>query len=139
VNAAYIDASALVKLFKAEPETTAFRAALGDWPVQVASELIRVEAVCTARRLGDKDVLTRAKAAVEQINLVPLTPEIVERATDAYTPALRAMDAIHLATALTMRDDLGAMFVYDTDLHAAAQAHQLNPLAPPGGDPRIAP
>lgn len=54
----------------------------------------------------------------------------VELATDAHTPPLRAMNAIHLATALTMREDLGAMFVYDTDLHAAAQAHDLNPLAP---------
>jgi predicted nucleic acid-binding protein len=130
VNAAYLDASALVKLFKAEPETGALRAALSDWPVQVASELIRVEATCTARRLGDTDVLTRAAQAVEQINLIPLTSEIIERATGAHTPPLRAMDAIHLATALTMRDDLGAMFAYDTDLHTAAQAHDLNPLAP---------
>jgi predicted nucleic acid-binding protein len=128
--AAYIDASALVKLFKTERETASFRAALSDWPVQVASELIRVEAICTARRLGGEDVLQRANAALEQINLVPISPQIVELATIAYTPALRAMDAIHLATALTMREDLGAVFVYDTDLHAAAQAHQLNPLAP---------
>jgi len=40
------------------------------------------------------------------------------------------MDAIHLATALTMRQDLGAVFVYDNDLRAAALAHKLNPLAP---------
>jgi uncharacterized protein len=130
VSAAYVDASALVKLFKAEPETAAFRAALADWPVQVASELIRVEAICTTRRLGGEDVLQRANAALERINLIPLSPEIIELATDAHTPPLRAMDAIHLATALTMREDLGAMFVYDSDLHAAAQAHHLNPLAP---------
>ena len=130
MSAAYIDASALVKLFKAERETPAFRAALSDWPVQVASELIRVEAICTARRLGGKDVLARADAALERINLIPLSPEIIELATDAHTPPLRAMDAIHLATALTMREDLGVVFVYDDDLHAAARAHQLNPLAP---------
>jgi uncharacterized protein len=130
VNAAYIDASALVKLFKAERETEAFRAALGDWPVQVASELIRVEAVCTARRLGDADVLQRALAALERIDLVPLSPEIIELATEAHTPPLRAMDAIHLATALTIREDLGALFVYDSDLHAAALAHELNPVSP---------
>jgi predicted nucleic acid-binding protein len=130
VSAAYVDASALVKLFKAERETEAFRGALADWPVQVASELIRVEAICTARRLGDEDVLQRANAALEHISLIPLTAEIIERATDAHTPPLRAMDAIHLATALTMRDDLGAMFVYDSDLHAAAAAHDLNPIAP---------
>jgi len=130
VNAVYVDASALVKLFKVERETEAFRAALRDWPVQVASELIRVEAVCTARRLGGADVLQRAHAALERINLMPLTPEIIELSTDAHTPPLRAMDAIHLATALTLREDLGAVFVYDGDLHAAALAHQLNPLAP---------
>ncbi len=45
MNAAYIDASALVKLFKAESETVALRTPLSDWPVQVASELIRVEAI----------------------------------------------------------------------------------------------
>ena len=130
MNAAYLDASALVKLFKAERETDAFRTALADWPVQVASELIRVEAVCTARRLGGQDVLQRASAALERISLIPLTPEIIELATEAHTPPLRAVDAIHLATALTMRDDLGAVFVYDSDLHAAAGAHNLNPIAP---------
>lgn len=130
MSAAYVDASALVKLFKAERETEAFRTALADWPVQVASELIRVEAICTARRLSGQDVLQRAHATLEQINLIPLTPEIIELATDAHTPPLRAMDAIHLATALTMREDIGAIFVYDSDLHAAAGAHRLNPLAP---------
>ncbi len=130
MNAAYVDASALVKLFKAERETDAFRTALADWPVQVASELIRVEAICTVRRLGGQDVLQRASSALERINLIPLTPEMIELATDAHTPPLRAMDAIHLATALSMRDDLGAMFVYDGDLYAAAGAHNLNPIAP---------
>jgi predicted nucleic acid-binding protein len=130
VSAAYVDASALVKLFKAERETESFRAALADWPVQVSSELIRVEAVCTARRLGDQDILQRASAALERLNLVPISPEIIELATDAYAPPLRAMDAIHLATAITMREDLGAVFVYDNDLCAAARAHDLNPLAP---------
>jgi predicted nucleic acid-binding protein len=130
VSAAYVDTSALVKLFKAERETEAFRTALTDWPVHVASELIRVEAICTARRLGGQDVLQRASEALERINLIPITPEIIELATAAHTPPLRAMDAIHLATALTMREDLGAVFVYDNDLHAATQAHHLNPLAP---------
>lgn len=130
MSAAYVDASALVKLFKAEPETEAFRIALADWPVQVSSELIRVEAICTARRLGDEDTLRRADAALERITLVPLSPEIIELATDAYAPPLRAMDAIHLATALTMREDLGALFVYDGDLHAAAESRGLSALAP---------
>src|SRR6202008_2717654 len=118
-SAAYLDASALVRLLKAEHETEAFRTAPADWPVQVASEPIRVEAIRTARRLGSQDILERAHATLQQINPIPLTPEIVELATDDRNPPLRAMDAIHLATALTIREDLGAIFVYDSDLHAA--------------------
>jgi uncharacterized protein len=130
VKAAYLDASALVKLFKAEPETTAFRTALAEWPVRVASELIRVEAMCTARRIGGEDVLDRANAALERITLIPLTQQVIELAVGEHTPPLRAMDAIHLATALTIREELGAVFVYDADLHAASCAQDLNPLAP---------
>jgi uncharacterized protein len=130
VKAAYLDASALVKLFKPEPETDAFRDALHGWPVQVSSELVRVESVCTARRLGGADVLERALSVLEQIDLIPISPEIVELATGAFTPELRAMDAIHLATALSMREDVGALFVYDGDLHAAARAQGLDAAAP---------
>jgi predicted nucleic acid-binding protein len=130
VKAVYLDASALVKLFKPEPETDAFRDALHEWPVQVSSELVRVESVCTARRLGGTDVLERALRVLERIDLIPISPEIIELATGAFAPALRSMDAIHLATALSMRDDVGAIFVYDGDLHAAALAHGLDAAAP---------
>jgi uncharacterized protein len=130
VKAAYLDASALVKLFKPEPETGALRDALHDWPVQVSSELIRVEGVCTARRLGGTDVLERALSVLERIDLIPISPEIVKHATGSFAPALRAMDAIHLATALTMREDVGTVFVYDGDLHAAALMEGLDAAAP---------
>jgi uncharacterized protein len=130
VSAAYLDASALVKLFKDEPETHALRQALAHWPVRVASEMIRVEAICTARRLGAPDVLARAQAALGRISLIPVSPQIIRQATAEHTPPLRALDAIHLATALSIRDDLGTFFVYDNDLHAAANAHHLDPAAP---------
>ncbi len=130
MKAAYLDASALVKLFKPEPETNAIRDALHDWPVQVSSELIRVESVCTARRIGGRDVLERALAVLERIDLVPISPEILELATGAFSPRLRAMDAIHLATVLSMKEDVGTVFVYDGDLHAAALVNGLSAAAP---------
>lgn len=130
MNAAYLDASALVKLFKREPETDALRAALAQWPVRVASELIRVEAICTARRIGGKDALERAHATLARLTLLPIDSQIVNLAAEEHQPLLRAMDAIHLATALSARADLGVVFVYDADLHAAAHAQGLNALAP---------
>lgn len=130
MKAAYLDASALVKLFKPEPETAAFRDVLHDWPVQVSSELIRVECICTARRMAGEDVLERALKALDRIELVPISAEIVKLATGAFSPPLRAMDAIHLATALSMREDVGAVFVYDGALRAAALSQGLSALAP---------
>ena len=130
MKAAYLDASALVKLFKPEPETAALREALRGWPVLISSELIRVESVCTARRIGGEDVLERALAMLDRIELVPTSPEILKLATGPFTPSLRAMDAIHLATALSTREDLGTVFVYDSDLRNAALAQGLSAIAP---------
>lgn len=94
--------------------------------------LIRVEAICAARRIGDRDALERAHATLARIILLPINPQIIDLATSyEHRPPLRAMDAIHLATALSVRAELGAVFVYDTDLHAAARAQDLNALAPP--------
>jgi hypothetical protein len=42
-------ASHATRRCNAEPETAAFRAAPADWPVQLASELIRVEAICNGQ------------------------------------------------------------------------------------------
>ncbi len=130
MKAAYVDASALVKLFKPEPETAALHEALVLWPLQVSSELIRVEAISTARRLRSSEALARAEAALELVSLIPASPGILELATREHSPPLRAMDAIHLATALSVREELGTFFVYDNDLHAAADAHDLAPAAP---------
>lgn len=132
MRAAYVDASALVKLFKPEPETEALWDALADWPVRVSSELLIVEARCTARRLGGGAILERAEAAVGGIDLLPYTPSIRDQASStAFNPPLRALDAIHVATALSVRADLGVFFAYDADLCAAARSRRL-PVRQPG-------
>jgi uncharacterized protein len=86
--------------------------------------------LASGRRFAALEVLGRAFAALERINLVPIAPAILDMATGAQAPPLRAMDAIHLATALTLREDLGAVFVYHADLAAAARAHGLNSPSP---------
>jgi len=135
---AYLDASAFVKLFKVEVETRALREALEPWAVWVSSELLAVEARCTARRLGDEDVLRVAETALTGIDLVSYTAGIAERAgASSFSPALRALDAIHLATAIELGEDLGVFLAYDEELRAAA-AHRGLPVGAPaaqlGGD-----
>jgi uncharacterized protein len=135
VKAAYLDASAAVKLFKHEPETEALVAELGAWPALVSSELLTVEARCTARRLGDDAVFERVEAVLAGIDFVRFTPEIRDLAGGiAFRPVLRALDAIHLATAMTVAEELDAVFVYDANLQAATNRQGLKVHAPAHSD-----
>ena len=126
MTAAYLDASALVKLMRPEPETDALVEALPQWPVRIASEVVVVELWCTARRLGGGKLLDRANAIVEGLDLLPFSEGVRERATTAFVPPLRALDAIHLATALELEGDLDVLVAYDDHLRRAAAAHGLS-------------
>jgi uncharacterized protein len=61
---------------------------------------------------------------------VPIDDPVLDLAAGLEPPALRSLDAIHLATALSLGDDLGAMYVYDERLRAAAIAAGLRAEAP---------
>jgi predicted nucleic acid-binding protein len=117
----YLDSSALLKLLVEERES----AALSDWisersaTPRVSSELAKLEVVRAARRL-DSRVVSPARALVAQLDLIPLTGSLIEKAADAGDLALRSLDAIHLASALSIRDTLTAFVAYDHRLIAAA-------------------
>ncbi|MEJ7716044.1 MAG: type II toxin-antitoxin system VapC family toxin [Thermoleophilaceae bacterium] len=129
MRASYLDASALVKLFKPEAETAALRAALDDAPVWLSSELVAVELRCAARRL-DPGLLEQADAALSNVELVECTRAIQERAGMAFATPLRALDAIHAATALSVGEDIDAAYVYDGALGAALAAEGVTVTAP---------
>lgn len=127
---AYLDASALVKLFKPERETAALIGALEAWPTRVSSCVIAVEAACAAHRIDTADAITRADAAVTRIELVSLSEAILTRARRPHDPPLRALDAIHLATAIELGDAVGSFIGYDDDLLIAARAAGLTVESP---------
>ncbi len=129
MNAAYLDASAVVKLFKRERETAALEAALIAIPTWVSTELVAVEARCAARRV-DATLLADVEAVLSNVDLRAATPPIRQRAGMAFGRPLRALDAIHAATALNLRDDLEAVFAYDADLADALEAEGVKVLAP---------
>jgi len=64
--------------------------------------------------------LVRARAALATITLLPIDDLTLETAADLDPPALRSLDAIHLAAALSLGHDLKRMYCYDARLFAAA-------------------
>lgn len=130
IELAYLDASAAVKLVRPERETAALISLLTTAAAQVSSEVLEVELRCAARRLGDHGLLTRVERLLAQINLLPCTGAVRSRAGEAFDPPQRALDAIHLATALSV-DEAGLVLVsYDRSQSHAGEAAGLKALAP---------
>jgi uncharacterized protein len=125
----YVDSSALVKLVVPEPETKALRDFLRSWPERVSSVVARIEVERVARRIGG-GAIRRARTVVSRIALVDLDDEVVETAAALKPPTLRTLDAIHLATALSLRTDLGAVCAYDARLAGAAAFQAIEVLGP---------
>jgi len=64
------------------------------------------------------------------MDILPVDRQVIQRASMLTPPELRSLDAIHLASALSLRTALDAFVAYDTLLCAAAEAAGL-PVASP--------
>lgn len=127
----YLDSFALVKLVLPEPETSELMKAVENWPDRVSSELAAVEVVRAARRAtGDEGVRRRAEQVVAGLHLLRLDAAVIGRAAKIGPSALRTLDALHLASALEIGEDLDAFVVYDGALERAAAAAGLRTLSP---------
>jgi predicted nucleic acid-binding protein len=126
----YLDSSAIVKLIVDEPETPALTEFLVEWPNRICSTLSRVEVLRTSHRVGDAVVTRHAREILTGVHLVRADEGILAAAAVLKQPTLRTLDAIHLATALSLGHDLAGMVVYDRHLREAARAAGLKVWAP---------
>jgi uncharacterized protein len=126
----YLDTSALVKLVVDEAETDALRAWISAEPSPlVACDLARTELLRAVRRVADGPVL-QARAVLDAITLVAVSAATFESAGRLDPTALRTLDAIRVAAALELGDDLASIVTYDTRLAAGAQANGIPVTAP---------
>ncbi|MEP6816698.1 MAG: type II toxin-antitoxin system VapC family toxin [Marmoricola sp.] len=128
----YLDSSALMKLVREEDETGSLREWLRAQPGQpvVTSELGRVEVLRAARRIGGQ-VPSDARGVVGALDLVPLDRAVQDLACDIADPVLRSLDALHLASAVLLSEELTAFVAYDHRLVDAARTAGLV-VATPG-------
>jgi uncharacterized protein len=121
----YLDTSAFVKLVVAEPESPALRRAIARWPQRASSTLLRTETMRALRRSGNAGQVPAARRLLRGVRMVRMDEPLLDRAADLEPGELRTLDAIHLAAALEIGQDLGVMIAYDIRLKAAAQAYGL--------------
>lgn len=127
----YLDSAAVVKLVHAEPETAALRTWLGEraetpWTSSVLAEIESFRAL--ARHAAE--AVTRLHPVLDQIDLIDLSPRIRILAQTIRPATVRSLDAIHLATALSIQSSLTSFITYDKRLLDAADAAGL-PVSSP--------
>jgi uncharacterized protein len=127
----YLDSSALVKLAVTEPESAALRHWLAGQPnlVRVSSSVIRVEVPRAVWR-AEPTALPESYQIIQRTGEVGLTDEVLSKAAAVRPPTLRVIDAIHLASALAIRQELTAFVAYDKRLLAAAKNAGLPTASP---------
>lgn len=131
----YLDASALVKLVRAEPETDALRAFLANAEV-LSSELVLTEVPRAIHRAAALDpsltlapLMTRAGELLDAVALLPVDRALLAAAGALAEPALRALDAIHLAAAIDV-SPIDAFVSYDERQSATARLAGLHTVSP---------
>jgi uncharacterized protein len=131
----YADASALVKLVRDEGESDALRAYLEGADL-VSSELVLAEVPRAVRRAVALDselpldlLLDRTSQVLDAVALATLDRALLAGAGALAEPALRALDAIHVATAVDLHP-LDAFVTYDERQAAAARLAGLRTTAP---------
>ena len=136
----YLDASALVKLFVPEEDSDTLNQALAGLNDVIVSDLALTEVASALGRRRREQRLTRQQARRlyrEALKLhasshhAELTPPVhrrAERLMLSFTIPLRALDALHLATALDA--EAATIVTFDPRLRDAATSQGLF-VAPP--------
>ena len=128
----YLDSSAVVKLIAPEAET----AALTHWVASteptsglLVSDLVRTETLRAARRRGGA-AIGQAQAVLARFSLIGLSRSVLNLSWSIGSPELRTLDALHLAVAIQVGDDLDGLVTYDDRLRDAAVATGLAVRSP---------
>ena len=131
----YVDASALVKLVRDEPESEALRSFVSGVDL-VSCELALTELPRAIRRAAADDpqlplelLITRAGEVLDAVALLPLDRALLAAAGALSEPGLRALDAIHVAAAVDV-SPLDAFVSYDERQCAAARLAGLRTVQP---------
>ena len=136
----YVDASALIKLFVPEEESDALNQALAGLSDVIVSDLALTEVASALGRRTRERRLTREEAqrlyreasklhgSSHHAELTPPIHRRAERLLLSLTPPLRALDALHLATALDA--EAATVVTFDPRLRDAAISQGLF-VAPP--------
>jgi predicted nucleic acid-binding protein len=132
----YVDTSALLKLLVREAESAVIEQELVRWPNLATSIVTEVElprAVARAREDRPDAVIDGSlilQGVVASAAMIELSEEIVAAARIVGPVHVGALDAIHIASALSLDKDLAGVATYDGRMADALTRVGVNVIAP---------
>ncbi len=131
MSAYYLDTSAALKLLAEESHSRSFAQFYDDHAnaAWVSSTLLRVEVMRAVTRALPVAV-PDARELLLAFDFISIDEDIIEVAMNEPDRTLRSLDAIHLATARALGDDLDGMATYDERLAVAAMAAGMTIISP---------
>jgi predicted nucleic acid-binding protein len=127
--ATYLDSSAIVKLAVREAESIALRRYLRRRRPLVSSSLARTEVLRALLPAGD-DAAGAGREVLTRLDLIRINNRVLDVAATLRPVEIRSLDAIHLATAGQLGDDLGALVTYDERMAETAKNLGYRVVAP---------
>jgi predicted nucleic acid-binding protein len=131
----YADASALVKLVRHETQTVALSTFLTGADI-ISSELVLTEVPRAVHRAAFDDpalpldaLMAKAGEILQTLALIPVDRALLLAAGALAEPTLRALDAIHIASAVAVLP-IDGFVTYDERQAAAARLAGLRTVAP---------
>lgn len=126
----YLDTSALVKLVVEEDESAELR----QWiavteSALITSDLSRTELLRAIKRTAPSRAV-EGRWLLDSLDVLNVSAATFEAAGRLAPDTLRSLDAIHLAAALELGDDLEGLITYDERLGAAAGANGIVSFGP---------
>lgn len=126
----YLDTSAAVKLVVDERHSAELSRWVGAKAASIASsDLLRTELLRAVRR-GAPNAMRQARQLLDSVTLLTITTDVFEHAAELGPESMRSLDALHLAAALTLGDDLDGIVTYDERLADATRVHGVAVMAP---------
>lgn len=121
-NLIYLDSSSIIKLVIREAESAALIEFLRHRLQRTSSAVARVEVLRSLCRAGARKAeRDHAVEILRRLALIRIDDAILEAAAELEPFGLRALDALHLASALSLQPELEGLVTYDRRLGAAAR------------------
>lgn len=122
----YLDSSALTKLVIDEPESPSLQTVLQGRSLMTS----RVAVVEVTKSVARSNPIADPSKILSFVTLLELDADVASLAATTGGAGLRALDAIHVATALLVGAELESFITYDTRQSEAASAAGLHVIAP---------